>query len=104
MSDGETIEEAVVNGRDAFETCISALVDMGKSVPKPSYSPVVQQKASGKFIQRVPKTVHAKLSQQAKAEGVSVNTLVLSFISEGLGRREGHGKRKHRENTEAVKS
>lgn len=36
MSDGETIEEAIQNGRDAFIACISALVDMGRAVPPPS--------------------------------------------------------------------
>jgi antitoxin HicB len=87
MSDGETPEEAVINGKDAFESCIAAFVDMGRPIPKPSYSPVSTEiKVSGRFIQRVPKTVHAKLAQRAKIEGVSVNTLVLSYISEGLGK------------------
>ena len=36
MSDGETIEEAIENGRDAFIGCISALVDMGRPIPQPS--------------------------------------------------------------------
>ena len=93
MSDGETPEEAVRNGRDAFESCIAALVDMGRPIPKPEYNPVaVETKMSGRFIQRLPKTVHAQLAQRAKAEGVSINTLVLTFIAEGLGRREGKDK------------
>ena len=41
--------------------------------------------ASGKFVARVPKTVHAQLAARAKAEGVSLNTLVLTFIAQGLG-------------------
>jgi len=45
--------------------------------------------ASGKFVARVPKTVHAQLATRAKAEGVSLNTLVLTFIAQGLGRAEG---------------
>jgi len=40
MSDGETIEEAIQNSRDAFIGCISALVDMGRPVPPPSARPV----------------------------------------------------------------
>lgn len=35
---------------------------------------------------RVPKTVHAELATRAKAEGVSLNTLALTFIAQGLGR------------------
>jgi len=44
--------------------------------------------ACGKFVARVPKTVHAQLATRAKAEGVSLNSLVLAFIAEGLGRRQ----------------
>lgn len=51
-------------------------------VPSPSSGGV----ASGKFVARVPKTVHAQLATRAKAEGVSLNALVLTFIAQGLGR------------------
>ena len=37
MSDGETEAEAVVNGRDAFVAVISALHDMGRDIPVPSF-------------------------------------------------------------------
>jgi antitoxin HicB len=47
---------------------------------------------SGKFVQRLPKSLHAKLVKRAKQEGVSLNTLVLAFITEGVGRREGKNK------------
>ncbi|MBS1222642.1 MAG: hypothetical protein H6R23_2262, partial [Proteobacteria bacterium] len=40
--------------------------------------------------QRLPKSLHAKLAARARQEGVSLNTLVLAFIAEGLGRRESH--------------
>jgi len=43
---------------------------------------------SGKFVQRVPKTLHAKLAALARQEGVSLNTLVLTFIAEGVGTRD----------------
>ncbi|MDD2711801.1 MAG: toxin-antitoxin system HicB family antitoxin [Simplicispira sp.] len=46
--------------------------------------------ASGKFVARVPKSIHAKLTTRARAEGVSLNALVLALIAEGLGRRESH--------------
>jgi predicted RNase H-like HicB family nuclease len=89
MSDGETEKEAHKNGRDAFNAWISAQIDMGKEVPPPTYKPeVVPQHVSGKFIQRVPRTLHAKLVSRAKAEKVSLNTLVLTFIAEGLGKRQ----------------
>ncbi len=81
ISDGETIEEALANGHDALKATIAALRAKKLSVPSPNSGGV----ASGKFVARVPKTVHAQLATRAKAEGVSLNTLVLTFIAQGLG-------------------
>jgi antitoxin HicB len=85
ISDGETVEEAVKQGRQALKATIAALKAKELPVPAPNSGGV----ASGKFIARVPKTVHAQLATRAKAEGVSLNTLVLTFIAQGLGRKEG---------------
>ena len=86
ISDGETVKEAIANGHDALKATIAALDAKGLPVPAPNSGGV----ASGKFVARVPKTIHAQLATRAKAEGVSLNTLVLAFIAEGLGRREHH--------------
>lgn len=85
ISDGETVEEALKNGREALKATIAALKAKGHAVPAANSGGV----ASGKFIARVPKTVHAQLTTRAKAEGVSLNALVLAFIAQGLGRKEG---------------
>lgn len=90
MSDGETEAEAVLNGRDAFASWISTRADAGKSIPAPSYQPEPVPMASGRFVTRLPKSIHVKLAERAKAEGVSLNTLVLAFIAEGLGRKDAH--------------
>ena len=91
MSDGETEEEAVLNGRDAFSCWISATVDIGDAIPAPTFRHDAGTHAvSGRFVTRVPKSIHAKLTARAKQEGVSLNTLVLSLIAEGLGHRESH--------------
>ena len=87
ISDGETVEEAIANGRDAVAATIAALQAKGFAVPAPNSGGV----ALGKFVARVPKTIHAQLATRAKADGVSLNTLVLAFIAEGLGRRESAG-------------
>lgn len=81
ISDGETIEEALENGREALKATIAALKAKKLPVPAPNGGGV----ASGKFVARVPKTVHAQLATRARAEGVSLNTLVLTFIAQGLG-------------------
>ena len=81
ISDGETVDEAIENGRDALKATVAALKAKKMSVPAPNSGGV----ASGKFVARVPKTVHAQLATRARAEGVSLNALVLTFIAQGLG-------------------
>ncbi len=81
IADGDSIDEAIKNGADALEATIAALKSKGLRVPVPNSGGV----ASGRFVARVPKTVHAQLTTRARAEGVSLNTLVLTFIAQGLG-------------------
>ena len=84
MSDGETPEEALANGRDALESVIAVYKEDGRELPVPSGSGGV----SGKFNLRTPKRLHAMLNRAAKQEGVSMNTLAIALLAEGLGRRE----------------
>jgi antitoxin HicB len=85
IADGETPEEALREGHDAFRCWMAAHIADGRPVPVPNAGG-----EPGKFVQRVPKSIHTKLATRARQEGVSLNTLVLAFIAEGLGRREGH--------------
>jgi len=87
MSDGATETEAIANGKDAFKAWVSARKDAGKEIPVPFYHPDTLPDVSGRFVTRLPKSVHAKLAERARAEGVSLNTLVLAFVAEGLGRK-----------------
>lgn len=86
MSDGETATEALNNARDAFSAWMSARAHMGKPIPKPtrhgeSAEPV-------RLMQRLPRSLHARLAARAKAEGVSLNALVTMLLAEALGRRD----------------
>lgn len=85
ISDGETVEAALKNGQEALEATIAALKSKAMPVPAANSGGI----ASGKFVARVPKTIHAQLTTRAKVEGVSLNTLVVTFIAQGLGRKEG---------------
>lgn len=87
MSDGETLDEALINGRDAFNSWMAAQLDLGRPIPVPTHYD--DEGKPVKFVQRLPRSLHASLQAKAKAEGVSINTLVLALIAEGLGRREG---------------
>jgi antitoxin HicB len=81
-SDGETPEEAVANGRDALKSWLAVAAEFADQVPSPFSA------MSGRFVQRVPRSLHAQLVAQAKADGVSLNTLVVSLVSQGLGRHQ----------------
>ena len=84
ISDGETMAKAIENGMDALQETIAALESLNMPVPEPGSG----GSYSGKFIQRVPKSIHARLVMRAKQEGVSMNSLVTSILAESLGRRE----------------
>jgi antitoxin HicB len=84
MSDGDSPEEAVANGRDALKCCLLTLKEFGDPIPEPG----AFTSASGQWRQRVPKSLHARLVERARREGVSLNTLVTAMIAEGLGNRQ----------------
>jgi predicted RNase H-like HicB family nuclease len=80
MSHGETIEEASVNIREAMEGWIETKLEAGYEVPKP-FSP---ETYSGKFMIRIPKTLHARLVREAENEGISLNQYALYKLSAGM--------------------
>ena len=84
MSDGESPEEAVANGRDALKCCLLTLQEFGDPIPAPG----AFTSASVQWRQRVPKSLHARLVERARREGVSLNTLVTAMIAEGLGKHQ----------------
>ena len=85
MSDGETIEEAIANGREALRDCIEVFKESGRSVPKPSI-------AAAQWRQRLPRTLYAKLTRQAESDGVSINSLVTAIIAEAIGSRQARSR------------
>ena len=86
MSDGESLEETVKNGEDAVSCWLAAAKESGRGIPKPG----TLEAQSGKWVQRVPKSIHYRLVEQAKREGVSLNTLVVSMLAESLGHHPHH--------------
>lgn len=89
LADGPTELEAIADGREAFIATVSAMVDMEQEVPTPAFNAedFTPASASGKVLARLPRSMHLQLTVRAKTEGVSLNSLVLAFIAEGLGRR-----------------
>ena len=82
MSDGETIEEAIANGRQALRDCLTVLKESGVKAPKPDPEPA-------EWRQRLPRTLYSKLTKQAESEGVSINSFVAAIIAEAIGSKQG---------------
>ena len=74
---GETFEEAYNNLKDAMRGWIEIKLENGFDVPMP----VGYENFSGKFIVRIPKSLHYKLSLEAEQEGVSLNQSALYKLS-----------------------
>ena len=82
VSDGETPEQAIEEGRDALASYLRTLEELGRPVP------VTGEVYGGQWRQRVPKSLHAALARRAEREGVSLNMLVTTMLAEGIGRRQ----------------
>jgi antitoxin HicB len=53
MSDGETVEEAIRNGREALLDCLEVFKESGRKAPRPSIE-------AAQWRQRLPRTLYSK--------------------------------------------
>lgn len=83
VSDGDTPEEALGNVSDAILCWLDVAKQIGRSIPQPAGD----DKYSGKFTLRLPKSLHRSLAEMADREGVSLNQLVLSMVAQDYGKR-----------------
>jgi predicted RNase H-like HicB family nuclease len=77
MSDGTTVEEAYENIHEAMEGWIETALERGVPIPEP----IDTEQYSGRFVIRLPKSLHAKLAVEAGKEGVSLNQYSLYKLS-----------------------
>ena len=75
---GANEKEALRNLAEAQRLWIEDCIEAGDPVPEPRPSSALP---SGKWVQRVPRSLHGQLTMMAKAEGVSLNQLVTSMLS-----------------------
>lgn len=76
---GDTEEEAVRELKVAIGLVLEDMAATGAAPPPPASHAA----HSGQFRVRLPRTLHARLARQAEREGVSLNTLVCTLLSEG---------------------
>lgn len=81
MTEGDTREEALENLDDAMRSWIAVGLEDGDPIPPPINDGLF----SGKFVVRVPRSVHRDLSVRAEREGVSLNQFVVSALARSVG-------------------
>jgi predicted HicB family RNase H-like nuclease len=75
QSDGDTLQELSESMKESLEGYLSVKLEHGDPIPEP------QESFSGKFLVRVPKSLHQMLALKAEQEGVSLNQYVLYKLS-----------------------
>ena len=83
MSQGDTPEEAVSMIREAMELWLEVALEEGDAIPEPS----PEDEYGGKFVVRVPRSLHRELVATADREGVSLNQYINVALAESVGRR-----------------
>jgi antitoxin HicB len=84
FSQGETLEETFTNIEEARQLWLESAYEDGLDIPEPRS----EEKFSGKFIIRTPKSLHRKLDQIAKQEGVSLNQYLVATLARSVGMQE----------------
>jgi predicted RNase H-like HicB family nuclease len=81
LAHGNTKEEALINGDEMKLLWLETAIKNGDMIPEPQPEPSY----SGKFVLRLPKTLHEHAAQAAEQEGVSLNQYLVSTIAMKLG-------------------
>ena len=83
LTQGDDIQDALEMIEDAKKAWIDIAIHDNREIPEPE----TEEKYSGKFLVRVPKSLHKELAMRAKKEAVSLNQLATYFLSTGIIRK-----------------
>ncbi|SRR5260221_4168684 len=81
MTQAESREEVLAMIQDAMRAWIEVRVEDGQPIPQP----LTDETYSGKFVVRVPRSLHRQLVEAAERDGVSLN----AFVNVALARAAG---------------
>lgn len=79
ISQGDNLEEAYKMIEDAKRVWIETALEDGIAITEPA-----NEDFSGKFVVRVPKSLHRLLTEKAKEEGVSLNQYINYRLAKDL--------------------
>lgn len=81
MTQADNFAELEEMIQDAMRAWIETAIENGQSIPEPQALDVY----SGKFVVRIPKSLHRQLAERASREGVSLNALVSVALGQYVG-------------------
>ncbi len=87
MGDGETEAAAIKDAQSAIASWIETAEKFGDPIPEPN----CLEGYSGKFVTRIPKSLHMTLAEMARREGVSLNQFILTKLAEAAGGQHASG-------------
>ena len=73
--------EAIAEVGDAVDAWIAAARAQGATIPPPSPT---EDQFSGRFVVRVPRSLHRAATQRAAREGVSLNTYCVTALAQAV--------------------
>jgi len=82
ISEGDNAQDAAEMILDAMSGWVEIALADGQTIPEPR--PV--EDYSGKFVVRVPKSLHRDLAQEADRHGVSLNLFICTELARAVGR------------------
>ena len=84
ISEGDTPQEALTNGRNALAAVIAAMLDRGQEIPEPFES----REFSGTTQLRMPPSLHARAVALARRDNVSLNRFLSAAVAHYVGYNE----------------
>jgi antitoxin HicB len=100
MTQADTYAELGEMIEDAKRGWIEAALESGQDIPEPR----PEEKYSGKFIVRVPRSLHQELVEAAKREGVSLNLFVNTALGKAIGQVKSESRKEYPPSYQQLKS
>ncbi len=82
MSQADTAEEALASLKEVMPLWFETAIEDGATIPEPR----PEEDYSGKFVVRVPRSLHRELVEAAEADGVSLNQYINVALGKEVGR------------------
>jgi antitoxin HicB len=82
LSEGDTVEEAIEMIHDAMRGWLEISLEERHDIPEPN----LDEEFSGKFVVRLPRSLHRQLVETAEREGVSLNQFVNVALARAVER------------------